>query len=347
MSLSSPSSTVRTAVFAIVGLLLIGAGIAVGVSGFRHAELDDVVAATTAVPTPAPPPAATAGSPAFDIVRVAPDGSSVLAGRAEPGATVTVQESGHTLGQAQADRSGSWVMTPDTKLQPGAGQLDLSAQSGTGPAKTADAPVLVVVPTPTQPSAPAPTIAPAQTSAPTLALLVPSAAPSRVLQAPAGSGQKLGLDTLDYDEHGAIRFSGSAPANAPVRLYVDNVPVGDAKAGAEGHWAMLPPGEVKPGVHALRLDQLTPEGQVVARVELPFLRETLALSQVTNGQVVVQPGQNLWRLARRAYGAGIRYTVIFMANRDQIRDARLIYPGQVFAMPDPAAQPVATAVVTH
>ncbi len=47
----------------------------------------------------------------------------------------------------------------------------------------------------------------------------------------------------------------------------------------------------------------------------------------------MQPGQNLWRLARRAYGAGIRYTVIFLANRDQIRDARLIYPGQVFATP--------------
>ena len=332
MSLSSRSSTTRIAVLAIVGLLLIGAGVAVGVSDFRHGKPSemDVVASL-----PVPAPVAPAGSPAFDIVRVAPDGSAVLAGRAEPGATVTVQESGHTIGQAQADGHGSWVMTPDTKLPPGAGQLSLSAQSGSAPAKTADAPVLVVVPTPSQPSAPA------------LALLVPPAAPSRVLQAPAVPGQKLGLDTLDYDEHGAIRFSGSAPPNAPVRLYVDNAPVGDAKAGGEGHWALSPPGEMRPGVHALRLDQLTPEGRVVARVELPFLRETVALSQVTNGQVVVQPGQNLWRLARRAYGAGIRYTVIFLANRDQIRDARLIYPGQVFATPDAAAQPLATPVVSH
>ena len=70
---------------------------------------------------------------------------------------------------------------------------------------------------------------------------------------------------------------------------------------------------------------------------MPFKQETLALSQIADGQVVVQPGQNLWRLARRAYGAGIRYTVIFMANRDQIRDARLIYPGQVFATPGAAS----------
>jgi len=49
--------------------------------------------------------------------------------------------------------------------------------------------------------------------------------------------------------------------------------------------------------------------------------------------VVVQPGQNLWRLARSAYGTGVRYTVIYLANRDQIRDPRLIYPGQAFAVP--------------
>ncbi len=36
---------------------------------------------------------------------------------------------------------------------------------------------------------------------------------------------------------------------------------------------------------------------------------------------------------RRAYGTGVRYTVIYLANRDQIRDPRLIYPGQAFATP--------------
>ncbi len=51
-----------------------------------------------------------------------------------------------------------------------------------------------------------------------------------------------------------------------------------------------------------------------------------------------QPGQNLWRIARSTYGRGVRYTVIYAANRDTIRDPRLIYPGQVFAVPDDAAQ---------
>ncbi|MFQ5535738.1 MAG: LysM peptidoglycan-binding domain-containing protein [Sphingomonadales bacterium] len=40
-------------------------------------------------------------------------------------------------------------------------------------------------------------------------------------------------------------------------------------------------------------------------------------------------------MARRIYGAGMRYTVIYRANQGQIRDPDLIYPGQQFALPTP------------
>ena len=90
-----------------------------------------------------------------------------------------------------------------------------------------------------------------------------------------------------------------------------------------------------PGVHALRVDELDSSGQVVARVELPFERATVSEATLVRagGRVVVQPGQNLWRLARAVYGQGTRYRVIYLANRDQIRDPRRIYPGQAFAVP--------------
>ncbi len=262
----------------------------------------------------------------------------MLAGRAAPGSTVTVQEAGQTVGQAQADIRGAWVMVPSARLAPGGSELTLTAKTADGVSTAAEAPVLVLVPTPAPPSRPAP---------PALALLTPPTGPSRLLQAPSGptATQRLGLDTVDYDEHGAIRFSGTAPPQTPVRAYVDNHPAGDATADADGHWAMSPPREVEPGLHQLRLDQLTPQGQVAKRIELPFKREQLGTAQVADGQVVVQPGQNLWRLARRAYGTGIRYTVIFMANRDQIRDERLIYPGQVFTMP--GAIPVSATGPAH
>jgi nucleoid-associated protein YgaU len=51
------------------------------------------------------------------------------------------------------------------------------------------------------------------------------------------------------------------------------------------------------------------------------------------GRVVIQPGNNLWQISRVIYGRGIRYTVIYEANKDQIRDPDLIYPGQIFSTP--------------
>ncbi|MEK9827408.1 MAG: LysM peptidoglycan-binding domain-containing protein, partial [Rhodospirillales bacterium] len=42
---------------------------------------------------------------------------------------------------------------------------------------------------------------------------------------------------------------------------------------------------------------------------------------------------SLWRIARRTYGSGFRYTVIFAANRDQVNNPDLIYPGQILHTP--------------
>lgn len=51
--------------------------------------------------------------------------------------------------------------------------------------------------------------------------------------------------------------------------------------------------------------------------------------------VTVQPGFTLWRIARENYGEGILYVKVFEANKDQIRDPDLIYPGQIFSVPEP------------
>ncbi len=186
-----------------------------------------------------------------------------------------------------------------------------------------------------------------------LAVLLPAAeerqaeAP-RLLQVPhagpgAGRGGRLGLDVVDYEEGGEIRFAGRAPPGATVRLYVGPSHLGDAAADAAGRWQLTPEAQPGLGRHVLRVDQLA-GAQVAARVEVPFLRETLPEAPPgAPPKVVVQPGNNLWRIARQVYGRGTRFTVIYAANREQIRDPRLIYPGQVFALPG-ASAPAASSV---
>jgi nucleoid-associated protein YgaU len=82
----------------------------------------------------------------------------------------------------------------------------------------------------------------------------------------------------------------------------------------------------------VRLDQLTEDGRVAQRLAVPLAR--VAAVQLAPGQsYVVQPGNNLWQISRRAYGVGTRYLIIYSANLAQIRDPGRIYPGQVFKLP--------------
>jgi nucleoid-associated protein YgaU len=281
--------------------------------------------------------------PSFDVVLVSPGGSAVVAGRAPAYAQVALLDNGEPIAHTQADDHGQFVILPDAKLPAGGQTLSLEAQVGTAPKIEGEAPAVLVVPQAPSGNASRTEVAGAAPPPPAsraVAILLPANAPPRVLQAPdsgaAAPSGEVALTVVDYDEAGAIRFAGTARAGTTVRVYIDDQAAGDAAVDAAARWALVPRLTVAPGAHRLRADDLNPLGAVLSRVELPFQRVAFASADLRDGRVVVQPGQSLWRIARTVYGHGVRYTVIFEANRSQIRDANLIYPGQIFAVPGAA-----------
>jgi nucleoid-associated protein YgaU len=259
-----------------------------------------------------------------------------MAGHAAPGSDVTIADAGKEVGHAKADQNGDWVFIPSAPLPPGARELTLAERTPDGSEANGDRSVLLVVPQATASAA--------QPATPPMAVLTgPNAAPL-VLTGPGqnAGGTRLGLGAAEYDEHGGeVRLSGTAPPGATVQLSIDNHAVGKAVADAQGHWSVAAGQQVGPGEHHLHLDQVAPNGAVTARLDRPFTREQLAAGTLPTGQVDIQPGQNLWTIARRAYGQGIRYTVIYEANKQAIHKPDLIYPGQVLALPasGPASGP--------
>lgn len=324
----------RTVLLRGAALVAFGLGGGVAVAYVVKTQRAPLAVQPAAVQAPAPPVVAATPAtavPSFDIVRVGPQGNAVLAGRAEPGADLVVRNGDAELGRTKADSRGEWVLLPSTPLLPGGRELTLASRMPGAPEQKGDSVVLVV---------PEPAAAPA----PVAALLLPAASAPRLLQgveaaarpAPAVPGRTtLGLSSVDYDDRGDINFAGTAQPGATVRVYVDNRPAGEAAADGFGRWSMRPGEAMATGVHRLRVDQVTAAGRVQSRVELAFQRTSLPAADLAGGRIVVQPGQNLWRMARQVYGAGVRYTVIYLANREQIRDPRLIYPGQAFATPAP------------
>jgi nucleoid-associated protein YgaU len=57
------------------------------------------------------------------------------------------------------------------------------------------------------------------------------------------------------------------------------------------------------------------------------------LQRFASGRAIIRRGDNLWTIARRVYGKGIKYTAIYEANDAQIVSPSRIYPGQVFDLP--------------
>ena len=300
-------------------------------------------------------------APSFDVVRVNPKGDAVIAGRAAAGAEVTILSNDQVIGKVTADKRGEWVLVPGKPLPPGSRRLGLSAKlPGKEPVES-ETEVVMVVPEKGRDIAGRPVTEPSQP----LVLKVPrrgaGQGPSLVLQAPpsgdrpgtptifqaprlavasaapARSGQgadTLSIDVIDYDTQGGVIISGRARPGARLRIYLDNQPAGTAEADAKGRWRFTPKAPLAPGTYALRVDQVETGGKVIARVEIPFTRAAALASLPGESVIVVQPGNSLWRIARRSYGRGVQYTVIYEANRDQIRNPDLIYPGQVFAVPE-------------
>lgn len=195
--------------------------------------------------------------------------------------------------------------------------------------------------TPEPSGAPEPPEAPAvQTQTPTV--LLADREGIRVIQSGDGpeAQTQVTLDTIAYDTQGAVLLAGRGAAEADVRFYLDNQPIQIARIDLTGSWRTQLP-QVDPGTYTLRLDELDPGGEVQSRIETPFLREepaTVAEITARTGEnvITVQWGNTLWGIAQQQLGDGIAYVQIYEANRDQIRNPDLIYPGQIFTIPDAA-----------
>jgi nucleoid-associated protein YgaU len=249
------------------------------------------------------------------------------------------------IGTGTADDNGEWVILPTEPIPSGNHQLALSAQLPDGQSVEADREVMLAVPetgknvagetTPTTGGSLA-VLVPKDNSGGAVVLQQPQApAPAQTAAAEPGPGIASGalvLDTVDYDDKGQVIIGGRGTVGATVQVYLDNDLIGATRVDATGRWQVTPDASVAPRLHTLRVDQIGGDGKVVARVESPFLRAAL-VELPADQAFIVQPGNSLWRIARRSYGVGLRYTVIYEANRTQIRNPDLIYPGQVFAIP--------------
>ena len=297
--------------------------------------------------------------PSFDVVTVQPSGDAVIAGRAAPNAKVELRDAGKTVAEATADASGQFVMIPPT-LAPGDHSLSLAAGEGGADPETSKA-VAVSVPLPEAKAAVAAVAPPPTVASPP----PPAAVAMRTLAtSPATNASRIGIQSIQGDAAGGLVARGSAEPNSAVRLYLNGAAIADAKTMSDGHWSLTIRRGMAPGAYAVRADEVNPGGvTVVASAEIRFdypaapasagasaaanpsaapqLSETSSADAVLDSiqTAPVVSGHTLWALSQNYYGDPTRYPLIYEANKAQIHNPNLIYPGQVFVVPKFESKP--------
>ena len=296
---------------AALGVLALGA-----IAGLGYLSLRPQLQPTPPAPPPPAPAARVINPPLFDVVRVDPNGNTVLAGRAAPGAIVTAKSGNAVVGTATADAHGSFVILPAKPLAAGPHELSLTETLPNGTVIAGGETASVNVPA---------------GHGQTLAVLSGPNGSSVV----SGQGPRpgtLGIGTVDYDANGHAIFSGSAPAGARIDLALNGKNLGSATAGPNGTWRFT--ASVPDNSGTLALSATTAKGALLPPITAPFALETLP-NALAAGHIIITKGDNLWLIARHVYGRGTLYTLIYNANSDKIHNPNLIFPGQGFALPKP------------
>jgi nucleoid-associated protein YgaU len=304
--------------------------------------------------------------PTFDVVNVDKSGEAVIAGRAAPNAKVELRDAGKTIGEATADAVGQFVIIPPA-LAPGDHSLSLSASANNAQPETSKT-VAVSVPAPEGKAV-------ATTSAPTNVTPAPPApAMQTVATPPLIAGSLVAIQAVEADAAGGLIAKGSAEPNATVRLYLNQADVADAKTQSDGRWSLTIKHGMTPGGYVMHADVINPGGAAVvgsantpfvypaalgpaaaAPVPAPSTAPTAASASAEQSSApspspadpviesvqtkLVATGHTLWALSQSYYGDPTRYPAIYEANRAQIHNPNVIYPGQVFVVPKPDAKP--------
>ena len=245
----------------------------------------------------------------IDLVRVAADGATTIAGMAAAGDEISFLMAEAALAVTTADASGNFVGLFDIAPAPEPRVMRVVAKTSEGVTREVE---LVIAPFAAPEALVATAEAPVTDAAEPLAAQAPAALliapegvkvvqPSASASASAEPGAVGGvtLDTITYGADGAVQLGGTGAAGSGLRVYLDQAVVAETAVGADASWqAVLT--DVAAGVYTLRVDQLGADGKVTARFETPFKRETLEALAAVAAAAAPEPSSEVAALAEPA-----------------------------------------------
>jgi hypothetical protein len=271
----------------------------------------------------------------INLARVRPDGSAVIAGQAPPSSTIHLIENGRIIGMTTASSSGEWVIVPDEELTEGAHLLSVQIIAPDGTAKVGDMALAVEIPAGGD-EIPLVALVPYtdESSGLTKVLQVPRSLEAKADDANGAAIPHLTIRSIQATSARQISISGKAEGGMMVTLTLNDGTATTASLNDEAIYSAIL--DVDPDDTNLLLKGVLHDfdGEMQASVQLKLTRTQFEQTLSGNALIVVQKGDALWRIAYKTYGKGIRYLDIYRQNKDDIKDPDLIYPDQIFVVPN-------------
>ena len=229
-----------------------------------------------------------------------------VAGRSEAGSTVRVYANDILLGQAVASDGGRFLIEAERELPVG----DYIVRADMLKTGTADVVARAAVPFEREPGEKVAAIAPQEVTA---------SGGEAVQKAEADAAEEMSEPSADV-------ASSDTAASAPTQ-------VASLEGKADSAEGVAAAGEGTMSASAPVAASLESNGNGNDSGTVIGNGATAPKLENVGGAVIIRRGDTLWRLSRRVYGRGVRYTTIYLANQEQISDPDRIWPGQVFSVP--------------
>lgn len=277
------------------------------------------------------------------------NGRIFVAGTGEPGRIVTVYLDGERLGSATIGAQGGFLMEAARELDAGNYEVRADMLSGDGSSVARRAAVRLSHEEPSVSVAQAePEIwgdadaaeqpqstAEAETATPSeeveTSVAQGQAEPAEAKESAQSGGQQVAVAQEQPQESASEPAAGSQADQPASSGDAEDAGASQTQEVAETQSSEDSGEQVAAAADAT--EESSPGDAASANEEVAAASESETPEIKSGASVIIRRGDNLWRISRRMLGRGIRYTVIYEANRDQIRDPSLIFPGQVFDVP--------------
>lgn len=288
----------------------------------------------------------------LDLVNVSPDGIVVLSGQSNAGNLIEIYDGDHLIASASANGKGDWVAVPDMPLAPGTYLLTATTTTEDEDVILSDRAVVIVIPEDAD-TAPLVALVPVNeaiemqaellqspltadakdsvisvTDAPVLT--VDPTVPAELVADPSLPPQ-VTIRMIDALTDNRMAVSGFRQGTGNITVMIDDISA-QLSLSPEGYLAegIIPDRDAFPVTVVMTDDN----GNTLASARIILNKSKLDETLSGNALVVVQKGDALWRIAYLTYGAGIRYVDIYSSNAGEIKNPDLIYPDQIFIIPN-------------